>query len=613
MNKTQMSEKYFSITELGLILQIQVLPNAPKSEIIGIHDDRIKIKIKSPPVDGKANQEVIRFFSELFEVSKSKVQILKGDKSKLKSVLILLKSNDKMNPKTIHPLQDQLQIIMNSLNSDKKSIIKKSLLIIFFLGSLGVVFNKPAYAKTDSGNTKKEILSFVKQLETKSKSKANSAPLNSNLSEKINLETKNMESEINPFSGQVYIDPDVKIETVFSEPGKTWQDCKNITTQEERDKLCIAWPDINSFISTLGKKEQNTEKIISMQNPSNGETEDVKFIKVHVEYERPTINKTTGKSELVYKQVDGWIEADRLRTKLYEPVYSTAANSLESKKPFPQLNNNKNACEKASCRKDQLQELSSVAKQIADKSKSENQLNLDKLTNSILPMVGKCPLDGIPPKKRLSQWKDKNIYDQEVTPLINKIPASAIKQSVKSKDHLVSIDVLARTIFSEMHGCFKAGIQYPMAVAKVVLNRKKLLDSKNTPEHFVHGQHPSNSTDIQKLVTAKAQFSVWNYSGAQNPKDKTILMSLCPTTVLNSTQNWKGSEPSSEDVDIWKKSVKIATEAVLFPDEFQNKTKNVKQLYYTSGMSSYNGKKLATDAQILGRPINKQSCMSLWN
>lgn len=72
----------------GVVISLFIQANAPKSEIIGEYNQLLKVKIKSPPVDGKANEEIIRFFSELFHIAKNKIEILTGDKSKQKKILI---------------------------------------------------------------------------------------------------------------------------------------------------------------------------------------------------------------------------------------------------------------------------------------------------------------------------------------------------------------------------------------------------------------------------------------------------------------------------------------------------------------------------------------------
>jgi uncharacterized protein (TIGR00251 family) len=72
----------------GVQISLYVQPGASKSEIVGIHNGMLKIKIKSPPVDGKANEEVIRFLSEILTVPKKNVELIKGDKSREKKVFV---------------------------------------------------------------------------------------------------------------------------------------------------------------------------------------------------------------------------------------------------------------------------------------------------------------------------------------------------------------------------------------------------------------------------------------------------------------------------------------------------------------------------------------------
>lgn len=72
----------------GVQITLHVLPNAPKSEMVGLYNGALKLKIKAPPVDGKANKEIIHFFSALFNISKHNCEILKGDKSKSKKILV---------------------------------------------------------------------------------------------------------------------------------------------------------------------------------------------------------------------------------------------------------------------------------------------------------------------------------------------------------------------------------------------------------------------------------------------------------------------------------------------------------------------------------------------
>lgn len=75
-------------TEKGAVLEIRVLPRSSRCEIAGVQDGALKIKITAPPVEGKANEECIRFISDLLKIRKSAISIIAGGKSKNKTVLV---------------------------------------------------------------------------------------------------------------------------------------------------------------------------------------------------------------------------------------------------------------------------------------------------------------------------------------------------------------------------------------------------------------------------------------------------------------------------------------------------------------------------------------------
>ena len=71
-----------------VILLLHIQPNASKTEIVGLHNGALKIRIKAPPVDGKANIEIIEFIATIFAVPKRSVEIIGGSSSRQKRVLI---------------------------------------------------------------------------------------------------------------------------------------------------------------------------------------------------------------------------------------------------------------------------------------------------------------------------------------------------------------------------------------------------------------------------------------------------------------------------------------------------------------------------------------------
>ena len=72
----------------NLTLNIYVVPRSSKSEIVGIYNDSLKIKLKSPPVDNAANEELVRFLSKELEISKRSIEIISGHKQKKKVIKV---------------------------------------------------------------------------------------------------------------------------------------------------------------------------------------------------------------------------------------------------------------------------------------------------------------------------------------------------------------------------------------------------------------------------------------------------------------------------------------------------------------------------------------------
>ena len=67
---------------------VKVHPRAKRSALAGRLGDAWKLTLAAPPVDGKANDECVRFFAELAGVPRSRVRIVMGLTSRLKVVEI---------------------------------------------------------------------------------------------------------------------------------------------------------------------------------------------------------------------------------------------------------------------------------------------------------------------------------------------------------------------------------------------------------------------------------------------------------------------------------------------------------------------------------------------
>lgn len=73
-------------------LALKVTPGAKKNEILGWEDDYpqvgrvLKVKIAAPPVEGKANKEIVLFLAKALKVTKSSIEVVHGTSGRIKLV-----------------------------------------------------------------------------------------------------------------------------------------------------------------------------------------------------------------------------------------------------------------------------------------------------------------------------------------------------------------------------------------------------------------------------------------------------------------------------------------------------------------------------------------------
>ena len=98
-------------TRDGTILSAKLVPNSSHSKIVDFSDEYIRIKISAPAIENKANKELISFCSEMFDINKSKIEIISGEKSKLKKILFKNIKYDELTQKVL--------FVLNSIHKDK--------------------------------------------------------------------------------------------------------------------------------------------------------------------------------------------------------------------------------------------------------------------------------------------------------------------------------------------------------------------------------------------------------------------------------------------------------------------------------------------------------------
>ena len=67
---------------------MRVVPRASRSEIVGLHDGALKIRIAAPPVEGAANNELVRFLAKKLSVPRSAVTLASEANSRSKTIRI---------------------------------------------------------------------------------------------------------------------------------------------------------------------------------------------------------------------------------------------------------------------------------------------------------------------------------------------------------------------------------------------------------------------------------------------------------------------------------------------------------------------------------------------
>ena len=74
-------------TPEGLIVKLKIVPNSSKNDIV-LEEGFIKVKVTAQPIENKANKALVEYFSKTFKVPKTKIEIVKGDTSKEKTISI---------------------------------------------------------------------------------------------------------------------------------------------------------------------------------------------------------------------------------------------------------------------------------------------------------------------------------------------------------------------------------------------------------------------------------------------------------------------------------------------------------------------------------------------
>ncbi len=75
-------------SETGVTIDVRVIPRARKTELAGTRQDAILVRLAAPPVDGAANQALLRFLAEILSVPMRAITLVSGEKGREKRLTI---------------------------------------------------------------------------------------------------------------------------------------------------------------------------------------------------------------------------------------------------------------------------------------------------------------------------------------------------------------------------------------------------------------------------------------------------------------------------------------------------------------------------------------------
>jgi len=395
-----------------------------------------------------------------------------------------------------------------------------------------------------------------------------------------------------------------KVVTVFNNPKINPNNCTKIIDPNTQDPYCqeaVGWPNRDAEIYLTGEEYtlitpvENADKDFASED----------FVEINFTYD-VEINGIKSK-----KSGTGWISKETLTDKLYKPMISHEPSASVTKEicpPKPSTN--------------------SVIKapiDIVNLKEATQGLSDKKIAEDIYSRVGKCPLK--PPKTLPIPLPEGNAYDRLALPKLNlsKLPTRSNGQKITSND-IINIDALARTMYGEIGGCFTKGLHYPMAVARIAINR---LEKKDSYTEFINKKQNLKKPDLSQVLASPNQFNNWQHTIKAKIKTKpnepapepdyvikanpSLHQSLCPPVSMKQ-EFWNG-KPTQDNIDRWLEAVEVATMAILDHENFMKMTDSLKGLYYyTSNVGRFGkpGEYVQVKPSIDGRKLSNTDCIEIW-
>jgi uncharacterized protein (TIGR00251 family) len=83
-----MSELHIREQDGAITFEVRVAPRASRNRVVGVQDGALKVALTAPPVDGAANEALKKLLAKSLGVSKSSVEIIRGDRARIKMLRV---------------------------------------------------------------------------------------------------------------------------------------------------------------------------------------------------------------------------------------------------------------------------------------------------------------------------------------------------------------------------------------------------------------------------------------------------------------------------------------------------------------------------------------------
>lgn len=79
---------FYTESPEGVVVNVRAQPRSSRSGVDGVVADALKVRLRSAPVDGKANKELVETVADAFDLPKSRVKFKSGETSKTKRIIL---------------------------------------------------------------------------------------------------------------------------------------------------------------------------------------------------------------------------------------------------------------------------------------------------------------------------------------------------------------------------------------------------------------------------------------------------------------------------------------------------------------------------------------------